>query len=50
MARLELELDPEEARILRGALLTARATELGDSTGAGFGIPPAMDPTLPGRS
>ena len=36
MARLELELDPEEARILRGALLTARATELGELHRRGF--------------
>jgi hypothetical protein len=30
MARLELDLDVEEARALRGALLAARATELGE--------------------
>jgi hypothetical protein len=30
MARLELDLDAEEARSLRGALLAARATELGE--------------------
>ena len=30
MARLELDLDAEEARTLRGALLAARATELGE--------------------
>jgi hypothetical protein len=28
--RLDLELDDDEARILRGALLNARATELAD--------------------
>ena len=28
MARIELELDAEEIRVLRGALLAARATEL----------------------
>jgi hypothetical protein len=28
MARLDLELDPDDARILRGALLAAKATEL----------------------
>ena len=28
MARIELDLDPEDARALRGALLAARATEL----------------------
>jgi hypothetical protein len=30
MPRLEVELDAEQARILRGALLAARATELGE--------------------
>jgi hypothetical protein len=28
MARLELELAPDDARVLRGALLAAKATEL----------------------
>ena len=28
MARLELDLDPDDVRILRGALLAAKATEL----------------------
>ena len=31
MARLELDLDPEDVRVLRGALLAAKATELADS-------------------
>ena len=30
MPRLQLDLDAEEARALRGALLAARATELGE--------------------
>jgi hypothetical protein len=30
MARLELDLEPDDARILRGALLAARATELAE--------------------
>ena len=30
MARFELDLDPAELRILRGALLAARATELAE--------------------
>jgi hypothetical protein len=30
MPRLELDFDAEEARSLRGALLAARATELGE--------------------
>lgn len=30
MARIALELDGEDARTLRGALLAARATELGE--------------------
>ena len=36
MPRLELELDAEEARALRGALLAARATELGELHRRGF--------------
>ena len=33
---LDLELSPEEARVLRGALLAARATELADAQRRGF--------------
>ena len=36
MARLELDLDEEEARTLRGALLAARATELAEAHRRGF--------------
>jgi len=36
MARLELDLDPEEARVLRGALLAAKATELAEANRRGF--------------
>ena len=36
MARLELDLDAEEARTLRGALLAARATELGELSRRAF--------------
>jgi hypothetical protein len=36
MARLELELADEEARVLRGALLAARATELAEANRRGF--------------
>ena len=36
MPRLELELGAEEARILRGALLAARATELAELNRRGF--------------
>jgi hypothetical protein len=36
MARLELDLDAEEARVLRGALLAARATELAEAQRRGF--------------
>jgi hypothetical protein len=34
--RIDLDLDPEEARILRGALLAARATELAEAQRRGF--------------
>jgi hypothetical protein len=34
--RLDLELDPDDARILRGALLAARATELAELHRRGF--------------
>jgi hypothetical protein len=34
--RLDLELDGEEARILRGALLAARATELAELQRRGY--------------
>jgi hypothetical protein len=34
--RLDLDLDPEEVRILRGALLAARATELAEIHRRGF--------------
>jgi hypothetical protein len=36
MHRLDLELDAEEARVLRGALLAARASELGEMQRRGF--------------
>ena len=36
MARLELDLTEEEATTLRGALLAARATELGEAQRRGF--------------
>lgn len=36
MARLELDLDAEDARTLRGALLAARATELAELHRRGF--------------
>ena len=36
MARLELDLAAEEARVLRGALLAARATELAELHRRGF--------------
>jgi hypothetical protein len=36
MARLELELEAEEARVLRGALLAARASELAELHRRGF--------------
>ncbi len=36
MARLQLDLTDEEARILRGALLAARATELAEANRRGF--------------
>ena len=36
MPRLELDLDFEERRILRGALLAARATELAEMHRRGF--------------
>ena len=36
MPRLELDLAAEEARILRGALLAARATELAELHRRGF--------------
>ena len=36
MARLELDLPDDEARTLRGALLAARATELGELHRRGF--------------
>jgi hypothetical protein len=36
MARLELELDADEALTLRGALLAARATELAELHRRGF--------------
>ena len=36
MARLDLSLDPDDARILRGALLAARATELAEARRRGF--------------
>lgn len=36
MARLELELSDEDARVLRGALLAAKATELAEAHRRGF--------------
>lgn len=36
MARLQLDLADEEARILRGALLAARAAELAEANRRGF--------------
>ena len=36
MPRLELDLDAEDARLLRGALLSARATELAEARRRGF--------------
>jgi len=36
MARIALELDAEDARVLRGALLAARATELAELHRRGF--------------
>jgi hypothetical protein len=36
MARIELEVDAEDARVLRGALLAARATELAELNRRGF--------------
>ena len=36
MARLELDLTDEDARILRGALLAAKATELAEAKRRGF--------------
>lgn len=36
MPRLELDLADDEARLLRGALLAARATELGELHRRGF--------------
>jgi len=36
MPRLQLDLDTEEARTLRGALLAARATELAELHRRGF--------------
>ena len=36
MARLELDLAAEEAQVLRGALLAARATELAELHRRGF--------------
>ena len=36
MARIALELDGEDARLLRGALLAARATELAELHRRGF--------------
>ena len=36
MARIQLELDDEDARELRGALLAARATELAEAQRRGF--------------
>ncbi|HXG25605.1 MAG TPA: hypothetical protein VNL94_01950 [Candidatus Binatia bacterium] len=34
--RVDLDVDPEEVRILRGALLAARATELAEAQRRGF--------------
>jgi hypothetical protein len=36
MARLELDLEDADARLLRGALLAARATELAEARRRGF--------------
>lgn len=36
MARLELDLEAEDARVLRGALLAAKATELAEMQRRGF--------------
>jgi len=36
MAHLELDLSPDDARLLRGALLAARATELAEANRRGF--------------
>jgi hypothetical protein len=36
MARLELDLDAEDASVLRGALLAAKATELAEANRRGF--------------
>jgi len=36
MARIELDLSDDEARVLRGALLSARATELAEANRRGF--------------
>jgi hypothetical protein len=36
MARIALELDGDDARVLRGALLAARATELAELQRRGF--------------
>jgi hypothetical protein len=36
MARLELDLDQDDARTLRGALLAARASELAEANRRGF--------------
>jgi hypothetical protein len=36
MARIALELDGDDARVLRGALLAARATELAELHRRGF--------------
>jgi hypothetical protein len=36
MPRLEIDLEADEARILRGALLAARATELAELQRRGF--------------
>jgi hypothetical protein len=33
---IDIELDPEERRVLRGALLAARATELAEAQRRGF--------------
>ena len=36
MARIDLELDADERRVLRGALLAARATEFAEAQRRGF--------------
>jgi hypothetical protein len=36
MPPIDLELDPEDRRVLRGALLAARATELAEAQRRGF--------------